>query len=53
MGKFPISKLEILAYNWVMQGQDIALLLKLAIQDESRVLSKSLAESLFISLPFG
>jgi hypothetical protein len=32
-----------------MQGQDIALLLKLAIQDESRVLSKNLAESLFIS----
>jgi hypothetical protein len=32
-----------------MQGQDIALLLKLAIEDESRVLSKNLAESLFIS----
>jgi hypothetical protein len=32
-----------------MQGQDIALLLKLAIQNEPRTLSKSLAESLFIS----
>jgi hypothetical protein len=41
--------LEIIAYNEAMQGQDIALLLKLAIHDESRVPSKSLAESLFIS----
>ena len=32
-----------------MQGQDIALLLKLAIQNEPRMPSKSLAESLFIS----
>jgi hypothetical protein len=32
-----------------MQGQDIALLLKLAIQNEPHVPSKSLAESLFIS----
>jgi len=32
-----------------MQGQDIALLLKLAIQKEARVPSKALAESLFIS----
>ena len=32
-----------------MQGQDIALLLKLAIQNEPQVPSKALAESLFIS----
>jgi Winged helix-turn-helix DNA-binding len=32
-----------------MQGQDIALLLKLAIEHDPRVLSKSLAESLSIS----
>jgi hypothetical protein len=32
-----------------MQGQDIALLLKLAVQNDPRVPSKSLAESLFIS----
>ena len=32
-----------------MQGQDIALLLKLAIQGEPRVRSKSLSASLFIS----
>jgi hypothetical protein len=32
-----------------MQGQDIALLLKLAILNEPQVPSKSLAESLFIS----
>ena len=32
-----------------MQGQDIALLLKLAIQDAPQVSSKDLAESLFIS----
>jgi hypothetical protein len=32
-----------------MQGQDIALLLKLAIHKEPRVPSKALAESLFIS----
>ena len=48
-GKFPISKSEIMIYNWFMQGQDIALLLKLAIQNEPQVLSKALAESLFIS----
>jgi hypothetical protein len=32
-----------------MQGQDVALLLKLAIQNEPQVQSKDLAESLFIS----
>jgi hypothetical protein len=32
-----------------MQGQDVALLLKLAIQNEPQVPSKDLAESLFIS----
>ena len=32
-----------------MQGQDIALLLKLAIHEEDRVPSKNLTESLFIS----
>lgn len=32
-----------------MQGQDIALLLKLAIQNESKILSKDLAESLYLS----
>jgi len=32
-----------------MQGQDVALLLKLAIENEPRVPSKDLAESLFIS----
>jgi hypothetical protein len=32
-----------------MQGQDVALLLKLAIQNRSHVPSKDLAESLFIS----
>jgi len=32
-----------------MQGQDIALLLRLAIQDESRLQSKDLADSLSIS----
>jgi hypothetical protein len=32
-----------------MQGQDVALLLKLAIQDAPQVPSKDLAESLFIS----
>ena len=32
-----------------MQGQDVALLLKLAIQDGPQVPSKNLAESLFIS----
>ncbi len=32
-----------------MQGQDIALLLRLAIQDEPQLQSKNLAESLFIS----
>jgi hypothetical protein len=32
-----------------MQGQDVAILLKLAIQNEPQVPSKSLADSLFIS----
>ena len=32
-----------------MQGQDIALLLKLAIQSDPRVQTKRLAESLFVS----
>ncbi len=41
--------MEIRPYNASMQGQDIALLLKLAIQDDPRVQSKKLAESLFIS----
>lgn len=36
-------------YNGFMQGQDIALLLKLAIQDEPNLPSKELAASLFIS----
>lgn len=46
-----ISNFQIgnLPYNEFMQGQDIALLLKLAIQNEPQVPSKSLAESLFIS----
>jgi hypothetical protein len=47
--EFPISKLEIKAYNEFMQGQDIALLLKLAIQNEPAIQSKSLAEGLSIS----
>jgi hypothetical protein len=47
--KFPISKLETMTYNWLMQGQDIALLLKLAIQNEPQVPSIALAESIFIS----
>jgi hypothetical protein len=38
-----------LAYNQFMQGLDIALLLKLAIQNEPRLPSKSITESLFIS----
>jgi DNA-binding MarR family transcriptional regulator len=46
---FPISKLESMAYNLLMQGQDIALLLQLAIQDDPRLPSKSLAENLAIS----
>jgi hypothetical protein len=46
---FPISKLEIGAIIENMQGQDIALLLKLAIQTEPQVPSKDLAVSLFIS----
>ena len=37
------------AYNEAMQGQDIALLLKLAIQDQPAIQSKSLAEALSIS----
>jgi hypothetical protein len=37
------------SYNRFMQGQDIALLLRLAIQDGSRLQSKDLAESLSIS----
>jgi len=47
--RFPISKLESSDYNGSMQGQDIALLLKLAIQNEPNVPSKELAASLFIS----
>ncbi len=47
--RFPISKLEIMGYNLLMQGQDIALLLQLAIQDDPRLPSKSLAENLAIS----
>jgi hypothetical protein len=47
--EFPISKLEIEDYNGQMQGQDVALLLKLAIQNGPQVPSKNLAESLFIS----
>jgi hypothetical protein len=46
---FPISKLEMLDYNKAMQGQDIAILLKLAIQNAPQTLSKNLAESLFVS----
>ena len=41
--------MEIWGYNEHMQGQDIALLLKLAILNEPQVPSKNLAESLFIS----
>jgi DNA-binding MarR family transcriptional regulator len=41
--------LEIKAYNEFMQGQDIALLLKLSIQNEPAIQSKSLAEELSIS----
>jgi DNA-binding transcriptional ArsR family regulator len=37
------------SYNEPMQGQDIALLLRLAIEDEPRLQSKDLAESLSIS----
>jgi hypothetical protein len=47
--RFPISKLEIEGYNGSMQGQDIALLLGLAIQDEPCLQSKDLAERLYIS----
>ena len=46
---FPTSKLEIAACNEFTQGQDIALLLKLAIQIGPQVPSKNMAESLFIS----
>jgi DNA-binding transcriptional ArsR family regulator len=46
---FPTSKLEIAACNELTQGQDIALLLKLAIQSEPATQSKSLAEGLSIS----
>ena len=45
--QFPNWKLW--AYNGYMQGQDIALLLKLAIQNVPQVPSKSLAEGLLIS----
>ena len=41
--------MEIYAYNGHMQGQDIALLLKLAIQNEPAIQSKRLAEGLSIS----
>ena len=37
------------SYNGHVQGQDVALLLKLAILNEPQVPSKNLAESLFIS----
>lgn len=46
---FPISKSEIVIYNWAMQGQDIAILLKLAIQNNPQTPSKSIAESLYVS----
>jgi Mn-dependent DtxR family transcriptional regulator len=45
--QFPNWKSE--TCNEFMQGQDIALLLKLAIQNEPNVPSKELAASLFIS----
>jgi DNA-binding MarR family transcriptional regulator len=45
--QFPNWKLS--DYNGSMQGQDIALLLKLAIQNEPNLPSKELAASLFIS----
>jgi len=45
--QFPNWKFS--AYNEYMQGQDIALLLKLAIQNEPQTQSKTLAEGLFIS----
>jgi hypothetical protein len=38
-----------MAYNEFMQGQDIALLLKLAIENQPAIQSKSLAEGLSIS----
>lgn len=41
--------MEIRLYNGFVQGQDIALLLKLAIQSEPLVPSKDLAENLFVS----
>ena len=46
---FLISKLEIVACNLLMQGQDIARLLQLAIQDDPRLPSKNLTENLAIS----
>jgi len=49
--RFPISNFQIgnLSTMESMQGQDIALLLKLAIQDQPQMLSKDLAEDLFLS----
>ena len=41
--------MEIQSYNAYMQGQDVAILLKLAIQNDPCVQSKTLAESLSIS----
>jgi DNA-binding Lrp family transcriptional regulator len=46
---FQFPNWKISDYNGFMQGQDIALLLKLAIQDEPNLPSKELAASLFIS----
>jgi len=45
--QFPNWKFS--AYNEAMQGQDIAILLKLAIQNEPQTPSKNLAESLSVS----
>jgi hypothetical protein len=46
---FQFPNWKYMVYNRFMQGQDIALLLKLVIQTEPRTPSKDLAESLFIS----
>ena len=46
---FQFPKWKLRGYNRSMQGQDIALLLKLALHDAPRVQSKDLAASLFIS----
>lgn len=47
--RFPISELETMVYYQTMQGQDIAILLKLALQNERQTRSKDLAESLSVS----